>query len=106
MFSKLSFSLLVPLPFITSIPTFHVGYNWAIPKLKLKYTHALSIIRSFLVIIVNIHSNFEDVFFVGEDYIDLTILANDMLACTHPCGCSPKHTSLTRPMGKIWVNLA
>ena len=65
MFLKLCFSLLMPLPFIAPIPTFHVGYDSAIPKLKYN-NHALSTICSFLVVIANMSSKFEDPFLVGE----------------------------------------
>ena len=50
MFYKLSFSLLMPLPFIPSIPALHVGYDSAVPKLKYN-NHALPQIRSFLVVV-------------------------------------------------------
>ena len=55
----------MPLPFIPSIPALHVGYDSAVPKLKYN-NHALPQIRSFLVVIANMSSKFEDPFLVGE----------------------------------------
>ena len=66
MFYKHSFSLLIPLPFLPSIPTTHVGYGFAIPKLK--YNRALSKIRSFLVMIANMSYKLEGAFLVGESW--------------------------------------